>query len=480
MLHAIKHISIRLWLTVLLGGLVALVSLPVMQKPLGLEWALILAVPVFVTIYFIIGWVFNSAGHQIVKRFIKEADVWERAGNNRQAEKLLRKAVSVCDSFLLSPFNKSERTRGLTGHMARFYLTQNDAGHQAQSIIQAYLKIRPQDQDVAEAWVQYLAQQDGFRKEHETLLYRIERAQSKRPDIQAAIARLYLKAERADFQALQTYRRLLESKQKLEKSILVRLAELLLRHQRTDTWVLSVYLAAHRLNPKQDQYLQGMAACLHWAPDAHTGSAVFKKARTLLSDFDQSDIEKMSATFKPIEKPVPQPRMRLYQSLASQLLPDLQAAAKRIAAIPLRWGAAVAALVQSIRAYPNFKPLIRWTVVGLVGIGLVVFVLNTARHLLQSRPTPEDIEPLQVVEVTDPFTLQVAAYLKIEHAEKYVQQLKTQGLDAYWTVAKGAKRSWYQVRVSHFADKDSARAYGEDLKAQGIIDDFYVANYQRP
>jgi len=118
--------------------------------------------------------------------------------------------------------------------------------------------------------------------------------------------------------------------------------------------------------------------------------------------------------------------------------------------------------------------------VGLVGIGLAVFVVNTARHLLQSQPTVEEIETPQVVEVTDPFTLQVAAYLKTEHAEKYVQQLKAQSLDAYWTVAQSATRKWYQVRVSHFADKDSARAYGEDLKAKGIIDDFYVANYQRP
>ncbi len=480
MLHAIKHITIRLWLTILMGGLLALVSLPLVQNPMGLAWAFVLALPVFVVVYFIIGWVFNNAGQQIVRQLVKEADVWERAGNNRQAKKLLGKAVSVCDSFLVSPFNKSKRTRGLTGHMARFYLTQNDASPQAQSIIQVYLKIRPQDQDVAEAWVQYLVQQDGFRKEHETLLYRIERAQSKRPDIQTAIARLYLNAERADFQALQTYRRLVESKQKLVKSMLIRLAELLLQHKRTEAWVLSVYLAAHRLNPKQSQYLQGMAACLHWASEVHTGSALFKKVRTLLADFDETSLEKMRAAFKPLEKPTPQPQKSPFQFLTAKLLPLLQAAANSIAVIPIHLSTAATALYKRIRGYPHFKPLIRWTVVGLVGIGLAVFVVNTARHLLQSQPTVEEIETPQVVEVTDPFTLQVAAYLKTEHAEKYVQQLKAQSLDAYWTVAQSATRKWYQVRVSHFADKDSARAYGEDLKAKGIIDDFYVANYQRP
>jgi cell division protein FtsN len=82
--------------------------------------------------------------------------------------------------------------------------------------------------------------------------------------------------------------------------------------------------------------------------------------------------------------------------------------------------------------------------------------------------------------VTDPFTIQVAAYLKSEHAHRYVAQLKKNGLDAYWTLAVSANKKWYQVRISHFADKQSARQYGESLKAKGIIEDFYVANYRRP
>jgi cell division septation protein DedD len=74
----------------------------------------------------------------------------------------------------------------------------------------------------------------------------------------------------------------------------------------------------------------------------------------------------------------------------------------------------------------------------------------------------------------------VAAYIKKEHAQKYVAELKALKLDAYWTEAKGVKTQWYQVRLSHFPDKASARTYGETLKAKGIIDDFYVANYQQP
>ena len=53
-------------------------------------------------------------------------------------------------------------------------------------------------------------------------------------------------------------------------------------------------------------------------------------------------------------------------------------------------------------------------------------------------------------------------------------------LDSMHEQAKGKKKKWYQVRVSHFKDKKSAVAYGESLKAKGFIDDYYVANYARP
>ena len=82
--------------------------------------------------------------------------------------------------------------------------------------------------------------------------------------------------------------------------------------------------------------------------------------------------------------------------------------------------------------------------------------------------------------ITEPFTIQGAAYLEPDYAQRYVTQLKKQGLDAYWTEAATGNKRWYQVRLSHFKDKNSARAYGESLKARGIFDDYYVANYQRP
>ena len=110
--------------------------------------------------------------------------------------------------------------------------------------------------------------------------------------------------------------------------------------------------------------------------------------------------------------------------------------------------------------------------------GMIGLMVNTVGHLLKTKAFSGKGKISEVV--TDPFTLQVAAYLKSEHAERYVDLLRKHKLDAYWTEAKGKKKKWYQVRVSHFVSKKSAIAYGESLKKKGLIDDFYVANYSRP
>jgi hypothetical protein len=94
---------------------------------------------------------------------------------------------------------------------------------------------------------------------------------------------------------------------------------------------------------------------------------------------------------------------------------------------------------------------------------------------------PPSVQPAPpaAAAATDPYTLQVAAYLKPEYALKLVEELKRKGLDAYWTETSSGGKLWYQVRISHFPDQESARNYGRNLKWKGLIDDFYVTNYVR-
>jgi len=459
-------------------------GLQALQMPLGLEWALALAAPVFVAVFYAVGWLFKRFGLNLVQRHISEASVWERAGKTPQAEKLLRKAVAVFDSFLISPLNKESRSRRLTGHMARFYLTQTDISPEGEDAIMAYLKMQPEDQAVAEAWLQRLENRVRDPKDLESLLFSLGKSQSDSPKIQTLIARRYLLDGRTDFQALQTYRRFIENNKTPDESMIIHMAELLFKKGRMDAWVLKAYLTAYKLDRNRRHLIHGIAACLHGTQPDSTNSTYFEEARALLSKIDKTTLKKLAAGFKPAavpkEKPAIAPRTSLVKTLTTATLGTARTMTNGItAALAISAGLPVK-VYRHIREYPKLRPILRWTAMGLAGAGLAILVINTADYLMQSPPEPEKIETPPAAVITDPYTLQVAAYLKIEHAEKYVAQLKDLDLDAYWTKAQGAKSKWYQVRLSHFPDKASARTYGDSLKAKGIIDDFYVANYQHP
>jgi sporulation related protein len=484
MIHALKHTAIRIWLTILIGSLISLVGLTSIQLPLGLEWAFALAAPVFVAVFFAIGWLFNRSGIRLVQRLINEASVWERAGKTVQAEKLLRKAVAVFDSFLISPFNKERRARGLTGHMARFYLTQTDIEPEAESAILAYLKARPQDQAVAEAWLQRLESKDRDPNTYEDLLFSLGRTHKNNPAIQTLIARRYLSTGQTDFHALQAYRRFMENTQPMDDPMIIHMAELFFKKRHLDGWAMQAYLAAYKRDRKRGHLIQGIAACLHGTQSTHEDSKHFQEARALISGIDKTSLRKMISEFKPAtppsRKPKTHPKTRWIQRVNTVTLSTAQTLITGMAS-GLSWSVKIlTGAYDRLRAYQRLKPILRWCAVGLALGGLVILVINTATYLIQTRSESPKIESPPVPVVTDPYTLQVAAYLKTEHAEKYVAQLKSLGLEAYWTEAQGSKRKWYQVRLSHFADKASARAYGDTLKTKGIIDDFYVANYQNP
>jgi hypothetical protein len=460
-------------------------SLQAFLMPWGLKWAFFLAAPVFVAVFFAIGWLFNRFGLNLVQRFINEAIVWERAGKTFQAEKLFRKAVAVFDSFLISPVNKEKRARVLTGHMARFYLTQTTIKPEAENAIKAYLKMRPEDHAVAEAWLQHLETNHQDPKELEGLLSSIGTAQSDEPAIQTLIVRHCLANGRTDFQALQSYRRFIQNDNIQDESMTLRMAELFFEKRRVDALALQAYATAYKLDRQRRHLIHGIAACAYGTQVNSTDSEAVKEARALLSKIDEPTLKKIVARFKPaappVETPAISPKTSGAKTLATSLLWGIRTSISAITSAAKISTAKSTAAYRRIRRHPELKAILGWTAMGMAGAGLAILVINTASYLIQSRPPKsENIETPSPVVITDPYTLQVAAYLKVEHAEKYVAQLKHLGLDAYWTKAKGAKSEWYQVRLSHFADKASARAYGDNLKAKGIIDDYYVANYQHP
>jgi hypothetical protein len=484
MLSFLKHIAVRIWLTAILGGLASLWLMPFFQANIGLQWAPLPAALIILVAFLLIGWGSNHWGVGTVERLIREAGVFERDGMAAEAENKFRHALAVFDSFLISPAVRKQKVQALMARVARFYLARAAKSYDSEAFLQSYLQSNPQDEEVAENWIEQLESRGGLKEAHQELTYLIGSAQPNNRIIQAALARFYLLMERTDFPALQTYRRVYIFGERLPPGFTENLARLFLREKRADEWSLEIYLKALGENDLRAEILRGIAACVRWVVPTERNKSLLQKAYRCLEGIDAAELEKMCAGFKPpvppdVKKAIEYPD-RKKPSFLSAAAAVLQTVYEDVSALPV-W---TLRQIHSAGLWAMQTKKARRVLTGLVfaglAAGLIVLVINTVGHLVKTEtPVAQQIEkaPEQVM---DPFTLQVAAYLEPAYAKSYVEELKKQGLDAYWREAISANKKWYQVRVSHFADKKSARDFGESLKARGIIDDYYVANFVAP
>lgn len=79
------------------------------------------------------------------------------------------------------------------------------------------------------------------------------------------------------------------------------------------------------------------------------------------------------------------------------------------------------------------------------------------------------------------YTIQTAAASSQAEAEKQVTALKGQGLEAYWIKSHvPGQGEFYRVRIGHFATRDAARTYAENLVRRGIIREYFTTEYIAP
>jgi tetratricopeptide (TPR) repeat protein len=482
--YTLKHLSIRVWATIFLGGLISLWILSVFHPYIGLEWSLVPALVIMIVIFMAVGWFSNRFGLSAIKRMIREATTWERVGAYRGAEEAFKKATAVLDSYLLSPFVKRKESAKLAARLARFYLARTDKNHFSGTFIVAYLKSHPEDEEVAENWLQQVESHGGLKTDHYELAFRIGNAQPNNSIIQQLLARFYLAEGRTDFTALQMYRQVLNGEKNATVDIIKELATLFLRDRRADEWALKIYLEAFKLGSERHKLLRGIAACVHWIHETERSTHLLQKARKLLVSLDEMQLKKLRAGFNPpiVETAEKQTSAQLNFGIALWKMVSQAGSFLFNFIISTGFGLIARArdVINLIKQSRRPKLILKWTMITTLAIGVIVLTVNTTSHLIRTKKARYEKEKATEIVITDPFTLQVAAYLKPQDAERYVKYLKSKQLDVFLIKRRGKNRVWYQVRVSHFASKESAREYGKRLKLKGIIDDFYVANFERP
>ena len=464
-----RHLAARLWVTALTGGLLGLAVLPWLQGGLDLQWLPMAAIVLLGGCFMAAGQLMNFAGMRFLRRQIKEAGVWEQAGMTTEAETSYNQVMGQFDSFWLTPLRRRSQAIWVAGKLARFYLSHSTQTAHARHWLAAYLKRFPQDEAVAEIWMEQLLLFDTHSPEEQDTASLVGRTLRRKRRIQQLLMKFYLSCGRTDFDALQTYRIVWKEDLSMTESVVRRLSRLLIEAALLNHWAFQVYVKAGQAG--ESAVLAGIAAGLRWLPPDPGYKADFAVAKTLIEDQDQSRLEKQILRFKPAEIGARAVRRKLSPR---QYRPRLASFANRATEKISETARGLAAAMGHWVMQPR-----RWVIIMVPVAALLLWVVGRPFF---DRP-PVELPPTVKVEkapvITDPFTIQVAAYLKSEDAQRFVDQLVQKGLDAFWTNAVSANRSWYQVKVSHFISKEAARAYGGDLKSRGLIDDFYVANYDR-
>ena len=471
MSHFLRHTAVCLWLALLLAAGGSLWLMPALQAVAGLE-ALPFAAAGMLTLAFVgIGWSGTRLGLQRVRRSLRAAERAERDGRPEEAEAELHAALAALDRPWGSAAAR-RRTAPLVGaRLARHYLAGARLDARGAAFVDAYLRHVPEDDEVAEGWAAQAELRGGLAEGQQELAGRLFRRHPDNPVIARVAARLFLLLERRDYEALQCYRRVCDPGQGAPDELRAELERALGRAggaeapQRPVAGRAAAPAAVRLPVPPAARAPERSGPAPAWG-DSDEPEPPFRMTAPAAAEAEDEEPQHPDA-----------------RSWGSQVRAGLRAAGVGLSGVLRAWSSRLRVLQALGRTLAARQVLGATAVVGLGAI--LVWLVVTAMSDYFSRPHEAPVaaeapaaEPPPAI-TDDPYTLQVAAYLKQEYAIRLVEDLKRKGLDAYWTETSSGGKVYYQVRISHFRDQQSARDFGRSLKGRGLIEDFYVTNYVR-
>lgn len=422
MIRALRTVFVRLWLTTLVAVPLCFYLMPGIRQIFPGMGPVPFALGVVTVCYGIIGFLMHFFGKRRIAGLIREAQMWERAAIFNKAKKNYLQAVRIYDSFLLSPVSAGKLKIRLTGALARFYLTFNRENGVFREAAIVYLTTNPWDETLALLWLKRLCADGSVNDQEQDLLTRLAEIHHASPQLLPLLTRLFLDQGRLDFIAKQVYTRALA--EPALKTIYGNDINALLEEPELDQ------AAAYAVQNRQQR----------------TASPVDKK--------------KMQDLWLVLCTGI----LHLIQRVRAGVIFCLGLVTRHSGRILTR-----------IQVKDRWRFYLKAGILGAVSLWMIGFMYNTLSHLRASK-TVDEIEVIIEKKIPKPFTIQVAAYLKASHADKYLKVLRQQNVDAHIKKTEGGGKTWYLIQVSEFADKAEATAYGNRLKQKNIIEDFFVSN----
>lgn len=429
MIWILRNIGVHLWLTTLFSIPFCFYILPGLTRFFPNIDPVITGLVTIVAFVVMAGCLMDITAKKIVAGLIKEGQAWERSGLFNRAEKKYVKALRVYDTFLLFPFSAKKTARILSGTIAKFKLN-TDIGNQNFKLAAAvYLKMNPADKDIAGLWLKQV------RKS----------VTSFEQDVLSLLAEMY----------------------STDKLLSVLLIDIFLGLERKDFTAKKLYLQVIKEPVLEARYS--------------------KRVSSLIGESKETILEKVSYVLpheKPHEKSVIKPAKK--PGKKNQIGKNIQRIARKtVLCLKRCWGIIGSGLsflilnaaraLTYVREHEKAQFYLKAVILSSVSIWLGFFMISTMSHMFRSKAVEKEKIKIEI-QLPRPFTIQVSAYLKQKHADRYVDVLKKKGIDASVKKVGGGGKTWFVVRVSKFVDKKSATAYGLKLKQEKIIDDFFVNN----
>jgi len=421
MIWVLRNIGFHLWVATLLTIPLSFYVLPWLIRLFPGINPIATGIFILICVMGATSFFMDYAARRKILAYIKEGQIWERSGISNKAERNYINAVRLYDSFLLWPFSTKKIAQKISRVIAKFKLNTSIENQSFKLITAVYLKMNPKDEDIAQLWLSQLRKSIHVTSIEQDVLSVLVETHYASKRLSGLMADIFLDLERKDFIAKKLY------------------------HS-----VLTTPLP-------EDRHLERIGAVIDTPGETFQKQTFFHQEERKLKE--NRGIER---TFKGITETT---------IISLKRFRALMGSAASFCILSLIRGFAFIKEHEKTQLYLKAGTLL----IVLVGLGL--FMINTLSHMFKPRTNETEKISIQM-KVPTPFTIQVAAYLDQKHAHKYVEGLRKKGIDAMVNNVDGGGKTWYVVRVSEFPDKKSAAAYGQTLKQQKIIDDFFVNNKQ--
>jgi len=444
MIWALRSISIHLWITTLCAIPFNFYVLPRLTQFFPRLNPVITGLLTILIIALVLVLLLDRLTLKVIKTLIKEGQAWERSGILSKAQKSYIKALRLYDTFLLWPFSAKKSARIISGAMARFKLNTSSDNQNFKLATAVYLKINPLDEEISRLWLIQLRQSNIISSLEQEVLSVLGEKHYANTLLSSLMVDIFLELGRKDFIAKKLYSQI-EKDPALEAKYSDKIENLIGKLD-GDTLQQEVSFIEPKANLKQQFNMDSVTSM---AVRANIKLRSRHKTKFEPGKYIQKIVKKLFVFFKVLWEQI--------GSVLSFLI------------------ISVSKIFSYIKEHERAQFYLKMTFIGMISVWFLFFMITTMSHMFKSK-VDEKQKVIIKVQVPKPFTIQVAAYLTQKHADRYIAILKKKGIDAIVKKVGGGGKIWFVIRVSEFIDKKSATAYGNKLKQEKIIDDFFVNN----